>query len=248
MTLIYLIDRIYYKIGKLQLIIYLKYRLRMVLNTVTKNQFDIYKILIELSKTNPLFCSELEFQFYLAWKIKELYGKEYQIHLEYPIKDYEGKNKNIDLLLVNCSGGFIPIELKYCTSKFEQNFGNFSYKLKEHSANDQTRYKYLKDIYRLETFKAIESKFIVGYAIIITNQCRTWQKIVNKSQTDYDFSLEDNSLISSGIKKWSENTAPSTQKDCPQIVLQIDYFIKWQDYSTFNDRHGQFKVLVTEVK
>ena len=45
----------------------------MVLNTVTKNQFDIYKILIELSKTNPLFCSELEFQFYLAWKIKELY-------------------------------------------------------------------------------------------------------------------------------------------------------------------------------
>lgn len=220
----------------------------MVLNTVTKNQFDIYKILIELSKSNPLFCSEFEFQFYLAWKIKELYGNEYQIHLEYPIKDYEGKNKNIDLLLVNCSGGFIPIELKYCTSKFEQNFGDFSYKLKEHSANDQTRYKYLKDIYRLEVFKANESKFIVGYAIIITNQYRTWQKIVNKSQTDYAFSLEDNSLISSGIKKWAENTALSTQKDCPQIVLQNDYFIKWQDYSTFDDRHGQFKVLVTEVK
>ena len=98
----------------------------MVLNTVTKNQFDIYKILIELSKTNPLFCSELEFQFYLAWKIKELYNDQFKICIEYPLKNYEGKNRNIDLVLVDNWGRYIPIELKYKTSKFEQVWNGFT--------------------------------------------------------------------------------------------------------------------------
>ena len=38
----------------------------MVLNLVKTVKFDIQKVLAELAKTNPLFCRELEFQFYLS--------------------------------------------------------------------------------------------------------------------------------------------------------------------------------------
>ena len=248
MTLINLIGRIYYKIGKLEVIIYLKYRLRMVVNTVTKNQFDIYKILIELSKTNPLFCSELEFQFYLAWKIKEIYGELYTIRLEYPLKNYLDKNRNIDLVLIDNNGCYIPIELKYKTNKFEYNLNGIEYKLKDQSANDLTKYGHIKDISRIEYFKSIEKNFIVGYVITITNQNKSWQKICNPQQNDYDFSLEDNTVIHKGIKQWTDKTSEYNKKYFPPINLKNDYVISWQDYYKFSEPHGIFKVLVTEVK
>lgn len=70
--------------GNFYINFYLKNGLRMVLDIVNSTELDIYKVLQELSKTNPLFCSELEFQFYLAWKIKELYKDKFKICIEYP--------------------------------------------------------------------------------------------------------------------------------------------------------------------
>ena len=55
----------------------------MSLNTVLNTKFDIFRVLEELSKTNPLFNSELEFQFYLAWKIKELYKTDKEMLKKY---------------------------------------------------------------------------------------------------------------------------------------------------------------------
>ena len=132
----------------------------MSLNTVLNTKFDIYRVLEELSKTNPLFNSELEFQFYLAWKIKELYKDIYTICLEYPLKNYQGKNRNIDLVLVCNNGCLIPIELKYKTSKFEYFFNNINYKLKDQSANDLSKYGHLKDVSRIEYFKETEKNFL----------------------------------------------------------------------------------------
>lgn len=219
----------------------------MVLNITAKTKFDIYWVLHELSKTNPLFCSELEFQFYLAWKIKELYNDQFKICIEYPLKNYEGKNRNIDLVLIDSSGRYIQIELKYKTSKFEQVWNGFTYKLKDQSANDLSKYGHLKDISRIEYFKETENNFVVGYAITITNQNRTWQKITNTEQTDYEFSLEDGIKISRGIKKWHEFTSDYNKKHNPPVILKNDYFINWQDFSDFNKPHGLFKILVTEI-
>lgn len=219
----------------------------MILSSTAKTKFDIYLILNELSKTNPLFCSELEFQFYLAWKIKEIYGEEFKIFIEYPLKNYEGKNRNIDLLLIDSSGNYIPIELKYKTSKFEQVWNGITYKLKDQSANDLSKYGHLKDISRLEYFKETEKKFIVGYAITITNQYRTWQKITNIGQTDYEFSLEDGIKICRGTKKWNECTSDYNKKHNPPIILKNDYFINWEVYCNFNKPNGLFKILITEI-
>lgn len=219
----------------------------MVLDIVNSTELDIYKVLQELSKTNPLFCSELEFQFYLAWKIKELYKDKFKICIEYPLKNYEGKNRNIDLVLVDSLGKYIPIELKYKTNKFEQTRNGFTYRLKDQSANDLTKYGHIKDISRIEYFNETENNFLVGYAITITNQSRTWQKITNTEQTDYEFSLEDGIKICKGAKKWKDCTSDYNKKHYPPIILKNDYFINWLDFCNFNKPHGLFKVLVTVV-
>lgn len=220
----------------------------MVLNLVKTAKFDIQKVLVELAKTNPLFCSELEFQFYLAWKIKELYADEYKICIEYPMKSFEGKNRNIDLLLIDSNNAYIPIELKYKPRKFSQTIKGFEYNLKEQGANDLARYGHLKDISRIEYFKKAEKSFKCGYVITITNYERLWQGITNPKQTDYEFSLKDNSLIQKGIKNWAENTSEYNKKSCPPVILENNYRLKWFDYCNFDKPNGLFRVLITEVK
>lgn len=220
----------------------------MSLNSVLNTKFDIYRVIEELSKTNPLFNSELEFQFYLAWKIKELYKDIYTICLEYPLKKYQEKNRNIDLVLVCNNGGLIPIELKYKTSKFEYFFNNINYKLKDQSANDLSKYGHLKDVSRIEYFKETEKNFLVGYAITITNQAKTWQKILSPKQTDFEFSLENCSTVCKGVKCWHICKSDHNKNNYLPITLKNDYFINWHDFKIFDKPNGVFKVLVTEVK
>ena len=220
----------------------------MSLNSVLNTKFDIYRVIEELSKTNPLFNSELEFQFYLAWKIKELYKDIYTICLEYPLKNYQEKNRNIDLVLVCNNGGLIPIELKYKTSKFEYFFNNINYKLKNQSANDLSKYGHLKDVSRIEYFKETEKNFLVGYVITITNQAKTWQKILSPKQTDFEFSLENGSTACKGVKCWHICKSNHNKNKYLPITLKNDYFINWHDFIIFDKPNGVFKVLVTEVK
>lgn len=220
----------------------------MSLNTVLNTKFDIYRVLEELSKTNPLFNSELEFQFYLAWKIKELYKDIYTICLEYPLKNYQWKNRNIDLVLVCNNGGLIPIELKYKTSKFEYFCNNINYKLKDQNANDLSKYGHLKDVSRIEYFKETEKNFLVGYVITITNQAKTWQKILSPKQTDFEFSLENGSTACKGVKCWHISKSNHNKNKYLPITLKNDYLINWHVFKIFDKPNGVFKVLVTEVK
>ena len=246
LTKTYAFDRIYNETGKTNQIFYLKNRF-MVANTTIKTKFDIYRVLAELSKTNPLFCSELEFQFYLAWKIKEIYGNEFDIKIEYPTKQYCGHNRNIDLLLVDKNCNFIPIELKYKTSKFEQEWNNFTFKLKDQSANDLSRYGHLQDISRIEYFKKTEQNFLVGYVVTITNQTSTWRGCLNSNTNSYEFSLENGTTVKKGIKNWGINTCSRYKETYKPIYLDNDYPINWQEYCNFNKPNGKFMILVSEV-
>ena len=236
----------YNETGKTNQIIYLKNRF-MVTNTAIKTNFDVYRVLSELSKTNPLFCSELEFQFYLAWKIKEIYGTEFEIKIEYPAVQYDGHNRNIDLLLVDKNNNFIPIELKYKTSKFEQELNNYTYKLKDQSANDLSRYGHLQDISRIEYFKKTEHNFLVGYVITITNQSSTWRGCLSQNTNSYEFSLENGTTVKKGVKNWGKNTCIRYKESYKPIVLENDYKINWQEYCNFNKQNGKFMILISEV-
>ena len=129
-------------------------------------KFDIHDILHQLSIKRPIFHSEADFQFSLAWLIKKKYP-EYEIRLEF-IPDFN-PNLHLDILVI-LDGKWIPIELKYTTKKCIKTINDEVYVLKEQGAKDQGCYNYLKDIMRIEEFRDKSNNFIEGYTIKITSE------------------------------------------------------------------------------
>ncbi len=161
----------------------------------------------------------------------------------------KGHKSYIDILIKNEEGLYIPIELKYRTNKLHCNFDDCTYELSNQSAEDITRYGYLKDISRIEKYSETEEKFLTGYAIMLTNQSNVWKKDYHiVGNTFDDFLINDNIIVSSGIKKWSENTSYSNKQNYTSFELKQSYQIKWFDYSDFNCRNGNFKIVITEIK
>lgn len=61
-------------------------------------RIEIKDVLEKLSKERPIFHSEKDFQFSLAWKIKSLYP-EVAVRLEKPMCRDTDKNEHIDIFL-----------------------------------------------------------------------------------------------------------------------------------------------------
>ena len=131
---------------------------------------EILKGIMEsLGEKRPVFHSEADFQFELAWAIKEAMGEECQIRLEYPVfvnenlGDNRGDRWYIDIIVLIKDGenwDWIPIELKYKTripKNEEQPFTKMThgieedYYLKNQSAQDISRYLFWKDVHRVES-------------------------------------------------------------------------------------------------
>ena len=72
---------------------------------------DIDEIMNQLSKWRPIFHSEADFQFSLAWIIKEEYPN-CDIILEF-VPEFN-PSLHLDILVI-VDGKWIPIELKYTT-------------------------------------------------------------------------------------------------------------------------------------
>ena len=71
--------------------------------------FDIKMVMGKLSSERKVFHSEADFQFSLAWKIKENYP-EYEIFLEWPVS-IKKQIIYVDIVLEK-DDKIIPIELK----------------------------------------------------------------------------------------------------------------------------------------
>lgn len=215
---------------------------------VISANFDIYKVISELSKTNPVFHNEQGFQDYLVHTIEKFYPK-LKIKFEHKIRLDEVHRSYIDILIRNENGLYIPVELKYKTNRLNCNFDDSVYELSNQSAEDITRYGYLKDISRLEKFSELEEKFIVGYAILLTNQCNVWNdSYCGFGNTFENFLINENIVVESGVKKWSDNTSKNIKQAYPSFELKQSYQIKWFDYSDFNQTNGCFKIAITEIK
>lgn len=190
------------------------------MNKENSKIFDIYHVIMELSKTNPIFHNEQGFQDYLVHKIGMLYPK-LKIKFEHKTILDKGHKSYIDILIKNEEGLYIPIELKYRTNKLHCNFDDCTYELSNQSAEDITRYGYLKDISRIEKYSETEEKFLTGYAIMLTNQSNVWKKDYHiVGNTFDDFLINDNIIVSSGIKKWSENTSYSNKQNYTSFELK----------------------------
>jgi hypothetical protein len=134
-------------------------------------KINIQKIMSLLSKKRPVFHSEFDFQFALAWEIQKEYKKA-DIRLEYRQPDApeeKGKRKYFDIK-IELNEKIYLIELKYKTIKQKLKYDGELYELKNHAANPLGRYLYLKDIQRIEDSLVLNSmkNFEIGYAILLT--------------------------------------------------------------------------------
>lgn len=204
--------------------------------------FNIDEVINNLKEKRPIFISEADFQFEMAWTIKELYPNA-TLRLEYcPKFDY---NIHIDILVI-INKKWIPIELKYKTKKALIEFDNENFNLKNHSAKDLNSYLYLKDIERIEKIKDNIDNFEKGFTIFITND-NSYNRAPIKDNCNYvDFSLEKG-IIKKGILDWKELKGVAINNDYKHpILLKNKYIIKWNEYSKINDE--KFIILVNEIR
>jgi len=227
---------------------------------------ELEEILKQLGKQDqrPVFHSEADFQFALAWAIKEFYKdhENVKVRLEFPVrtkdkKNDKWKNEYIDIVL-EFDKQKIPIELKYkikTPNKTENKkpvplppikVGKEEFYLVNQAARDLGRYDFLKDVERIQTFLKNE-KYQKGYAILLTNDDLYWKKGKKVNAVDIDFHIsEEIEILREGEKKWQNNPSKGTTKGREDAIeLNQDYKIDWQNYSAV-DKY-EFRYLLIEI-
>ena len=119
--------------------------------------------------TEP-FVSEADFQFYLAWELQRRYQNAAVIILEYPVEK-DGKMHYYDIAVKFGNGELVFIELKYKTKKTNIRRYGEEITLKTHGAVPQNKYRFIKDIQRMEQ----ASNNNTNYCVFLTNVPRYWK-------------------------------------------------------------------------
>ncbi|AHM57675.1 hypothetical protein EAL2_808p01700 (plasmid) [Peptoclostridium acidaminophilum DSM 3953] len=192
---------------------------------------DIDHVLGMLFSENRIFVSEADFQFALAWKIKELYP-DLSIRLEYIPWDFD-KSMHIDIVIFK-ENRMVAIELKYKTKQKSMIFNGETISLKGHSAQDCGRYDFLYDIQRMESIMESNYKVENAYAIMLTNDSGYWNKSnrtgTNSPPADDEFRIHEGAVVS-GRCSWKSHAGAGTRKNREKdIQLKNTYEVKWKEY------------------
>lgn len=212
------------------------------------SNLNMSMILSRLKEKRFAFHSEADFQFQLAWTIKELYLDRADILLEAP-NILNGKKAFIDIVVMLDNNKIIPIELKYKTKKssFESNKNKFN--LGNQSAHDLGNFDYLTDIERIETYRSQNYGFSEGYAIMITND-PLYTKITNSDTKNKEFSI-GHKEIKKGLMTWRDDS--SIYKDNhrkPSIELKSEYEMNWSIFGSHkhsNNMITNFYILINKI-
>ncbi|MBN1152258.1 MAG: hypothetical protein JXA58_03520 [Dehalococcoidia bacterium] len=187
---------------------------------------EMNAVLDALRNERPLFHSEDDFKFALAWKLQEMYPSAV-VRLERP-HDLEDRRIYVDIT-VEFTNERLAIELKYKTRRLLVLHNGELFDLKDQSAQDLGRYDFCKDLSRLETIVAASSA-TVGYAILLTNDSSYW-RTANATNTAYAaFSIHDGAVVSGNLM-WGATAGPGTTngRSAP-IDLMGSYEMTWDDY------------------
>lgn len=206
---------------------------------------DINPLIKLLSKNRKILVSEADFQFAIAWEIKQNMPQA-EVRLEYCPADID-KSMHVDVLVKN-NGLWYPVELKYMTLGCDVIVNEERYFLKNQGAQDIRRYDFLKDIMRIEKLVSTGSPFSKGFAVLLTND-RSYWTVSNISNTcDAAFRINEGAK-KNGILRWGDHTGTGTSKGREEpIVLAGTYEMHWNDFSFIDDRRwGQFRYLTVEV-
>lgn len=187
-----------------------------------------------LEAEKAMFTLEADFQFSLAWKLKEILGETAKIILEYPYREKEDSRiKYIDIY-VDTPNEISFIELKYKTKTQKITRYGIDLTLKNHSAQDFGRLLFVQDIERLEGVRNTTSKKMNNYCLFLTNDKVYWEKETGET-IDKKFYLAKN--IEAGAKVFS----PDNNKYKKEVSTNA-YECHWCDYL------DDFKLLMIKVK
>lgn len=210
--------------------------------------FNIDDLMQELSTKRLIFHSEADFQFELAWLIKEKHPNA-EIRMERP---YQGdtnsscpKKMEVDILVI-LEDKRIALELKYITKKSQLFSNDETYNLSSHGAQLQRRYDFYRDVNRLECLKSTND-IDFGFAVFLTND---FSYLKNSTGSSANFNFLDNHTIVQGVYDWvdiwegnSIQKKKSTQNRLEPISIRNRYQCSWKDYS----QNYRFKYLALIV-
>lgn len=173
-----------------------------------------------------IFLSETDFQFNLAWEIKNILGSDCEnIILEYPYKNLDNKTIYIDIVVTKKTEVSF-IELKYKTKKSKISRSGIYFELKTQGAQDLGRFYLIADIERMENINnPYPDKKMTNYCIFMTNDNSYKSSCHNAICKDFNF----NSEIKSGEKFMMLSEGKKTEKTYKASISNT-YKVDFKDY------------------
>ena len=188
-------------------------------------------IIKSLSKKRPVFHSEKDFQFSLAWEIKSQYPKS-EIRFEFPcigVNDYMG-------MVVFCDNKWYPVEIKYRKAEFSTIINYEQYRLTTDLPKHEDIHTFIKDIQRVETQSKIMNSLRGGFVIWLSNDYAYWEPVSSKSKSA-PFFVHEGVTIAGEIKNARHS-----------VKILGTYTVRWRDYSRFNLENGDFKYVLFNIE
>ncbi len=200
--------------------------------------FIVTNVLKELTGKRPVFRSENDFLQALLQMVTEM-----GIRCE---KNKIVNGTKVDLWLEDGEKEIL-IQLKHKTRELSVSVGGSQFDLKKHGAYDQGRYDFLRDIMSLEPL-CLDNPYRIGYAILLTNDHRFWEKAIKINSVDKDFHLYEGRRVV-GSLTWKDGASKGTKYGRENSIdLKGIYDLKWNNYSRFVAKDSEFRYLCVEVK
>jgi hypothetical protein len=188
-----------------------------------------------LAARRPVFHSEADFQFALAWEVqKQDSGME--VYLE--TRPAEGVH--LDLAFER-DGHFTALELKYLTRSWSGPVKDQQFDLKNHSAHDLRRYDVVKDITRIEKFTALRPGSN-GAVVVLTND-PAFSAPTSSSANDAAFRIHEGARLE-GARRWLRAPVGVGVRD--DLELSHSYELHWSEYSIGTPSISQLIVEIPE--
>ena len=205
-------------------------------------ELDIHRVIAELAKRRPIFHSEADFQFALAWRISEMWP-DCGVRLEKPFR-HDDKTRYLDIWLPTSR---TAMELKYCTRDLSVEHGGEVFALKNQSANDLRRYDFVADLVRIEGLVSHGDASAPGYAVFLTNDPLYWRP-GQRTTRDEAFRLHEGRRLECTME-WRDDPGQSaTEEREDSLALRERYDLRWKCYSLLPGKYGEFRYLAVKVE
>lgn len=205
---------------------------------------DFQNVLATLSRSRRVFHSEADFQFALAWTLREM-----DPHLHIRLESHPEPAVSLDLLIADTSADMTwAVEMKYLTRLLTCDDAGERLQLKNHGAQDIRGYDVVKDLHRVERFVSGKPGWR-GAVVVLTNDASYWRPRTHGRPTNADAFRIGEDVTLSGERAWGLHTGSGTMKGREATLgLAGSYRLRWSDFSRVDaSPAGTFRSLVIEV-